>query len=140
MTLEQDIAQLYDEPRPSSVHLYARPIVILLCCIAAFYAFRVFVIDGIVSARDGIDIYTAENRMEEGNFSQAEEILNQILDKQPNFAPANRLLGFLYLQQDKLDQALIFYKKALPYSPDSKTIENAIELINKRLKNNNPEQ
>ena len=140
MTLEQDIAQLYDEPKPSSIHLYARPIVILLCCIAGFYALRILIIDRMISAREGIDIYTADNRMEEGNFDQAEEILIQILEKQPNFGPANQMLGFLYLQQDKLDQALTFYKKALPYSPDSEKIENAIKLINERLKNNNPEQ
>ena len=132
MTLEKDIEKLYDDRKPSGIHLYLRPIVILLCCVAGFYAFRVIILDYITGENE-IDVYAARKQMEKGDFKQAEVILKQVLEKQPNFSIANKRLGFLYLQQDQLEKALEFYNKALPYSPESDDIEDTIALITKRL-------
>ncbi|MHC4272025.1 MAG: tetratricopeptide repeat protein, partial [Planctomycetota bacterium] len=104
MSLENDITKLYDNKQQASkTNLYLRPIVILMCCIVGFYAFRVIVLDYITGEND-IDVYAASKRMEEGNFEQAEEILIQVLSKQPNYSTANRMLGFLYLQQDRFEE------------------------------------
>ena len=132
MTLENDIMKLSDNEKRSSVHMYTRPAVVLLCCIIGFVAFRIAVIDRMMS-RDRVDIYTAKQRMEEGNFREAKEILDQVLNKQPNYSSANRMLGFLYLQQDELEKALACYHKALKYSPDSEKIESTIRLIKGRM-------
>ncbi len=115
--------------------MYTRPVFILLCCIIGFVAFRMIIIDKIMD-RDLIDIYTARNKMEEGNFKEAKEILDQVLDKEPNYSLANRRLGFLYLQQDELEKALACYQKALKYSTDREEIESTIGLIKKRMEGN----
>ena len=135
MTLENDIMKLSDNEKRSPVHMYTRPVFILLCCIIGFVAFRMIIIDKIMD-RDLIDIYTARNKMEEGNFKEAKEILDQVLDKEPNYSLANRRLGFLYLQQDELEKALACYQKALKYSTDREEIESTIGLIKKRMEGN----
>lgn len=132
MTLEKDIEKLYNDREPPIIHSYLRPIFILLCCIVGFYAFRVIVLDYISGAND-IDVYAARQQMEAGDFERAEEILKIILEKQPNLSSANKMLGFLYLQQDEHDNALTYYYKALQYSPESEDIENAIALIKARI-------
>ena len=132
MTLEKDIEKLYEERKPTSIHLYLRPIFILLCFLAGLYAFRILIIDEIKGKND-IDIYTAHQQMGEGNFAAAEDILKQVLAKQPNYSQANKIMGFLYLQQDDLEKALSFYEKALLYSPDNEEINSAIALIKRRM-------
>ena len=132
MTLENEIMKLSEKEKRSPVHLYTRPIIILLCCVIGFLAFKMLIIESIVNS-DRVYIYTAKLRMGEGNFNEAKEILDQVLAKEPNYSAANRTLGFLYLQQDELEKALACYQKAMKYSPDRKEIESTIRLIKGRM-------
>ncbi|MHC4272024.1 MAG: tetratricopeptide repeat protein [Planctomycetota bacterium] len=58
---------------------------------------------------DKVDIYSARRQIREGDFEEAKEILTYILTKEPNYSTANEMIGFIYLQEDKLENALDFY-------------------------------
>ena len=53
-----------------------------------------------------------------GNLSQAELLCHQILQQQPNYAEAWRLLGIIAHQTGNLDNAIVYYQQTLALQPD----------------------
>lgn len=125
--------------RPTARELWLRPLYVLACLIIGFFAFRALVINGTVidgqtkpSWMDKRDLYDAQDAMESANFAKAEEIARELIEKEPNYGAAHRLLGYLMLQRDELDRALHHYQIASQYHPDDGTIARAIDMIKQR--------
>jgi tetratricopeptide (TPR) repeat protein len=124
------------QPPPSWV-LIVRPFLMLCCFVAGFVAFQKIVIDGSVFdgkttpawSNDNIDLYKAREAMRSADFAEAESILLQLIKKQPNFGEAHSMLGHLYLQQDRLDDAERHYHIALDYLPGEDEPAAAIKKI-----------
>ena len=81
-----------------------------------------------------IDIYSARRQIGEGSFQQAKATLVQILARQPNYSTAQKLLGYIYLQEDDPEKALDHYQKARSYSEDPNQVDTVISLICQRMK------
>ena len=118
-----------------------RPILVLGCVIVGFVAFdriitRGTIFDGETTPRwsdDGIDIYSAREAARSAEFPRAESILKELIHKEPRFGEAHRMLGHIYLQQDRLDVALQHYQIARQYLPGEDEPAAAIELITDRM-------
>jgi predicted Zn-dependent protease len=54
-----------------------------------------------------------------GKYDESEKILLQLAEEYPNSAAIYGTLGSLYWNQEKLDKAIIFFKKASLLSPQS---------------------
>jgi len=64
-----------------------------------------------------------------GNYAQAMLLLKKNLGDDPNNREGMKLLGNLYLQQEKADSALIFYKSALSGQSDPELYLNIAEAM-----------
>lgn len=79
------------------------------------------------------NLIKAGDAVNHGDFDEAEEILKRLIEKQPNFGLAHYRLGCVYLQKDRLDEALVHFEKAALYMPDSDgAIAKGIELVKAR--------
>lgn len=114
-----------------------RPVLILVCFIIGFVAFRQLVIRGTIFdgktppawSKDGIDISTARDAVRRAEFEEAKRILMQLIMKQPNHAEAHQMLGRIYLQTGDRARALKHYRVALSYWPGDRESERAVEIL-----------
>ena len=71
--------------------------------------------------------------MMEGNEKKAEEILNTIVNEQPDYIPAYIRLGFFYKGKDRGDKAISFFSTA--YEKDPSALGLADEIVGIHIKN-----
>lgn len=69
----------------------------------------------------GVD---ASNRR---NYSEAIQKFDAVLDEFPGFAPAHYRLGFVYSTQEKVDQAVQSFKRAIQEDPNNNNYQKALE-------------
>jgi len=127
------------QPQPSWV-LIIRPFIVLGCFVAGLIAFNQIVIEGSIMdgktlpawSKDNIDLNNARNAIHSADFAKAESILQQLINKQPKFGEAHRMLGRIYLQQDRLDDAMRHYRIAREYLPGEHEAITAIEIIEEK--------
>lgn len=112
----------------------------VICCFVGLVAFFAIVFSVPNSGR-GNDpknrsgyMLKARRHILAGDFKEAKKTLAIIHAKQPNYSTVNELLGFIFLQQDEFEKALFYYQKALPYSTEVDKVNNAISIINQKLK------
>ncbi|NPA91849.1 MAG: hypothetical protein GXO55_10480 [Chloroflexi bacterium] len=72
---------------------------------------------------------TAVYYTELGMFDKALAILDRLLRKYPDFAPAYQSKGFIYLIQLQVEKALEFYYQALERQPDNLLLLSEIALL-----------
>ena len=54
----------------------------------------------------------------QGNFAEAEKLLNRALESQPDDPEVHYSMGMLYARQDKFDQAMAYLEKSVELRPD----------------------
>lgn len=122
---------------PPAWLLLLRPVLILGCFIVGFVALRMIVIRGTfmdteTTARwseDRIDLYEARNALQRADFDGATKILNRLIERQPHYAEAHRMLGRIYLQRDDRQKALKHYEIAKRYWPGDEESRQAVEAL-----------
>jgi len=125
---------------PRSWVLIVRPFLVLGCFLVGFIMFDRIIIQGSLLdgettpkwSDDGIDLNSARKAICSADFAEAELILLRLVTKQPHFGEAHRMLGRLYLQQDRFDDALRHYRVARYYLPGDGEPAIAIEQITKK--------
>lgn len=70
-----------------------------------------------------------ENLIERGKYSQAEEYVKKLLDKNPGDIRAKGYLGALYSAQYKLDAAEKKFKKILAEHPENAFAHNGLGMV-----------
>jgi tetratricopeptide (TPR) repeat protein len=147
MMMEMQIGHKVIQPPPSWV-LIVRPVLVLGCFVVGLIAFNKIVIEGSVMdgrtvpawSKDNIDLYSARKAIHSADFAEAESILLQLIKKQSNFGEAHNMLGRLYLQQDRPDDAMRHYRIARDYLPGEDEPANAIEKIEAKMSQQPPER
>jgi tetratricopeptide (TPR) repeat protein len=124
MMMEKQIKHKVIQPPPSWV-LILRPFLVLGCFVVGLIAFNKIVIEGSILdgktmpawSKDNIDLSNVRKAIRSADFAEAESILLKLIKKQPHFGEAHCMLGRLYLQQDRLDDAMRHYRIAHEYLP-----------------------
>ena len=116
----------------------SNPTISVICCLIGVIAFTMLLNVDVDSEEqdEDMDIRSAMIQIGSGEFMEAKKALSFILHKQPNYSTARELLGYIYLQEDKLEEALVQYQKALPYSVNTARINNAVIFIKQKQKVN----
>jgi tetratricopeptide (TPR) repeat protein len=68
--------------------------------------------------------YLAYGYTSQGSYVQAEEVLKRILGRHPDSAEARALLADNYLQAQRYDEAVLFYKQAVTATPNDARMWN----------------
>ena len=68
-----------------------------------------------------------------GNPVKAKEFLQELLWKNPDFAPAHFLLGSLYYSQNCITQAILAFQRYLILQPQGANAQNAIGVVHRVL-------
>lgn len=118
-----------------------RPVLILLCFILGFVAFRYIIISGTLLdpkveprwTKENDDLLGVRKAMERGDPNEAERVLRKLLEHQPHYGAAHERLGYVLLQKHQLKEALEHYQIAGGYHPDHGEITRAIAIIKRRL-------
>jgi len=145
MIMEKQSERKVILPPPSWV-LILRPFLSLCCFFIGLVLFNKIVIDGSILdgetvpawSRGGVDMFNARKAIRSADFAEAESILLQLITKQPNFGEAHSMLGRLYLQQDRWDDALRHYRIANEYLPGEAEPAAAISKIEEKTSQQSP--
>ena len=122
---------------PPTWLLILRPVLILVCFIVGFVALRMIVIRGTFMdtettakwSEDRIDLYEARNALQRADFDGATKILNRLIERQPHYAEAHRMLARIYLQREDRQKALKHYEIAQQYWPGDEESRHAVEAL-----------
>ena len=75
------------------------------------------------------EIQSAVNVYKSGNLSKAEQISKKLIIANPKIAFLYNLLGLIFTGQEKLDEAVEWYKKGLKIDPNYAMIYNNLGLL-----------
>jgi DNA-binding SARP family transcriptional activator len=114
---------------------------ILGCFIVGCVALRFIVIRGtfmdtdttVKWSEDRIDLYEARNAMQKADFDGATRILNRLVERQPHYAEAHRMLGRIYLQRGDRQKAFKHYEIAEQYWPGDEESKHAVAALRTEL-------
>lgn len=134
--VDKDLVNCLKERNAIKKANYCIPAVNTVCFLIGLIAFSML-LSNVESDKEDkeMDVRSARKQIGAGEFEEAKKTLKLILNKQPNYSTVHELLGYIYLQEDKLEQALSHYQKAQTYSVDTNRINSTIVLIKQRMKN-----